>query len=241
MAVKTPSLRELQQEIKTFILENKEGSVTTLPKHEYGRLSIYRDLIYNMTTNFFGDVFPLSYKFLKSEWRSLVKEYYSKYTPDDPILVYMAYNFPLFIQEKGVGPAYLAELALYEWCELEVSICKPEEKEQGINPAHLVIDFEYPVTDIAIEIEKDNLSYEPEQKKQQILFYRDPETLLVKTFVLAPTTAIAIEMLDNGASLGEIALKVKEAFSLPNEMDEKLRTDLSALIASLQDKGILLK
>lgn len=237
----TASLYDIQQELKNFILEGRKGTELKLPEHTYGRISIYRDLIYKMLQDMLQNMFPLTYKFLKDDWANIIADLYKTHTADDAVLAYQAEKFPLYLQEKQLKPDFLAELAWYEWLEAELQLAKDEKKETGITPVHIVADFEYPITKIVEELRNDNLSYAPEKKAEQILIFRDEESLKVKFFVLAPTTAIALEMLDKGEALDQIAEKIKENFKLPEAYESKLMTDLEHLVKELKLKHILLQ
>lgn len=234
-------LYELQQEVKKFMVYGERNSQDAILTDEAcSELTVYKDLVFNGVEPSIKNVYPLCYRLLKDNWHQIIKEYMQEFPASSPVFNNVSKNFANFLQSKDYGPEYIAELAWYEWLELELYLAEDVKKDKGITPAHMVCNFAFPITGIVEELRKDNLDFEVQKSAEQVLIFRDEQAKKVKFFSLAPTTSIALALLDQGQSIDEIIKAIKESFELDDSLDEKLRIDLEKLMGHLKDKNILL-
>ena len=95
------------------------------------RLAIYRDLFFNNIEGLLSGNFPVIRKTLgEQRWRSLVRRFYAQHRSHTPLFAEIGREFIRFLQERTDrpvdDPAWLAEMAHYEWVELGLQIADDE-------------------------------------------------------------------------------------------------------------------
>ena len=105
------------------------------PGIEDRRLAIYRELFFNNIEGLLSGNFPVIRKTLgEQRWRKLARGFYAQHRSHTPLFAEIGREFIRFLQERAqVGtddPAWLAEMAHYEWVELGLQINDDEA------PAH---------------------------------------------------------------------------------------------------------
>jgi uncharacterized protein len=95
------------------------------------RLSVYRELFFNNIEGLLAGNFPVIRKTLgEQRWKSLARRFYAEYRSHTPLFAEIGREFTRFLQERaeqGSGdPAWLAEMAHYEWVELGLQIADDE-------------------------------------------------------------------------------------------------------------------
>jgi len=103
------------------------------------RMGIYRDLFYNNVESLLAGTFPVLQKILSDQqWHRLIRDYYSKHQAHTPLFLEMPKEFLQYLEQEfefqDEYPAFLGELAHYEWLELGLSIEAREIDWNGINP-----------------------------------------------------------------------------------------------------------
>ena len=101
------------------------------PGLEDRRLAIYRELFFNNIEGLLAGNFPVIRKTLgEQRWRPLVREFYAVHRSHTPLFAEIGREFTRFLQERAgrdiEGPAWLAEMAHYEWVELGLQIADDE-------------------------------------------------------------------------------------------------------------------
>lgn len=108
------------------------------------RLRVYRELFYNNVEGFLANAFPVIRQLLTdAHWHGLVRDFYARHQCRDPLFNGVAEEFVRYLQdERGAppeDPAFLPELAHYEWVELALSIAEdapsPDRAEPGAGAA----------------------------------------------------------------------------------------------------------
>lgn len=147
------SLRAFQEEIRNLVFyreEEKEKSFLwkdAVPS----RLNVYRN---NTRMNWSGALdhdFPFTrQQFAETEWESLKRRYFIQHAPQHWELNTALTPFPKFLAKQKC-PAYVKELAEYEWADLQIFIHRAKvEKGAGVtNPTLLVRVFQYQMFDWA--------------------------------------------------------------------------------------------
>ncbi len=95
------------------------------------RMDMYRELFFNNIENFIATGFPVLASILAGErWRALVGDFFARHRSRTPLFVEIAEEFLDYLQnERGShpeDPAFLLELAHYEWVELALAVAEAE-------------------------------------------------------------------------------------------------------------------
>ena len=98
---------------------------------EARRLKSYQELFFNNIDGFFSNLFPVCKQILgESRWNALMREYMVKHQARTPLFHELGEEFIIFLNEEyeplETDPAFLLELAHYEWMELAVAV-SPDE------------------------------------------------------------------------------------------------------------------
>ncbi|MEO8365946.1 MAG: putative DNA-binding domain-containing protein [Pseudoxanthomonas sp.] len=109
------------------------------PGIEDRRLAIYRELFFNNIEGLLAGNFPVIHKTLGPQrWRELARGFYAQHRSHTPLFAEIGREFIRFLQARVQAgtddPAWLAEMAHYEWVELGLQINNDEI------PAHQVHD-----------------------------------------------------------------------------------------------------
>lgn len=103
------------------------------------RMAIYSELFYNNVQNLLASTFQVLRKILSNEqWQRLIRDYFSRHKAHTPLFPQMPKEFLNYLetefQFQAEYPAFLWELAHYEWVELGLSIETREINWEGIEP-----------------------------------------------------------------------------------------------------------
>lgn len=104
------------------------------------RTQIYRDLIYNNIESFVAGGFPvLRSLFDDARWHVMVRDFIHRHQSASPYFLEISQEFLRYLQEERNGhpdsaqdPAFLLELAHYEWVELALDV-SDEEFPRGLD------------------------------------------------------------------------------------------------------------
>ena len=87
------------------------------------RMKVYRDLFFNSLQSQLASGFPVIRQTLDREvWLKLVRDFYADYRPQTPLFTELAGEFVGYLQARDDDPAWLAELAHYEWMETKLHL-----------------------------------------------------------------------------------------------------------------------
>ena len=91
---------------------------------EERRLQVYRDLLFNNLASLLAGNFPVIRKVLGEDgWTSLVRAFYRDHRCQTPLFPEVPREFLRYLETTpGITPAFLPELAHYEWVELALQI-----------------------------------------------------------------------------------------------------------------------
>lgn len=99
------------------------------------RMDVYRDLFFNNVCELLAGSFPVCRAILGHEgWPALVRRFYAGHKAHTPYFLELPREFVEWLGSAGVGPAFLPELAHYEWVELALSIAEPGDVAGGVDP-----------------------------------------------------------------------------------------------------------
>lgn len=103
------------------------------------RMAVYRDLFINNLVDLLGGAFPVLRRILgDAGWRALVREFYARHHAHTPYFLELPREFLEWLQARGAGPgepAFLTELAHYEWVELALAISEEQAPDAAAPPA----------------------------------------------------------------------------------------------------------
>lgn len=169
-------------------------------------IELYSQLIGYGHRDAIDSIYPGCAKLIGEKWDEVVDDYLQKYPPNHWRLNMIASRFPQYISQYGASWLgqfpFLAELADYEWIELELmekdieiivsqapSFDSPEAFSKFgpvVNPTLVVRQYSYPITKIVDHLQADELFvYHADQDKVKVAIYRHPETHMCKFLELS--------------------------------------------------------
>lgn len=133
------------------------------PGLEPHRLRVYRELFFNAVDGLLSGSFPVLRKTLPApRWTALVRRFYAGHRARTPLFPQLAAEFVGYVQslpEDGERPAWLAELAHYEWVEQELALSDavvPDDDPRAdlldgvpqLSPLARVLGYRWPVAEL---------------------------------------------------------------------------------------------
>ena len=108
------------------------------------RLQIYRDLLYKNVEGFMANSFPVLRKIFDDErWHAMIRDYFSRHQSRTPLFPKMPLEFLQYLateRDAAGDPAFVQELAHYEWLEVEISLDTREIDDTGIDARVELLD-----------------------------------------------------------------------------------------------------
>lgn len=214
------------------------------------RLAVYLDLLYNKFDESLSTCFPVIHHIVTPRaWRELLLEFIANHTCRRPYYRRIPDEFVQYLRQ--IRPAdpelpFLADLAHFEWVELQLSIAEaidlphrllpPEQLLRAVPvfaPAMQLLTYQWPVEDIG----PDYLPTEVPEDITYILGFRDHHDQ-VQFVALSTATAHLLQRLHNSGLSGEQAL-AEMAGHLPQPaLGQFMRFGLQTL-AELNQRGAI--
>ncbi|NYH12642.1 HvfC family RiPP maturation protein [Pseudomonas moraviensis] len=114
----------LQQQALTRYLRDPEHEAPPADMNA-ARVNVYRDLVFNNVSQLLGSTFPVLIRIIGQErWRKLIRGFLRDYRAQTPKFGEIAEEFVGYLASEpavlsdGKWPAFLVELAHYEWVEM---------------------------------------------------------------------------------------------------------------------------
>lgn len=184
------------------------------------RMRVYNELLYNNIEGFLLACFPVLRKLLgKRKWAELVRDFFATHRCHTPFFRQIPDEFIRYLQaERGQrdgDPAFLLELAHYEWIELVLSVSNKEPSHAVdpagdlllarpmLNPVAALLEYRYPVHRIGPRFKPAT----PPPQPTYLLVFRDAE-YATQFIELNPVTARLVRLLEPGKYTGTQALKI---------------------------------
>ena len=207
-------------------------------------MAVYRELFFNNLSGLLAGAFPAARRILgDGGWRTLVRDFFAHYRAHTPYFMELPREFMEWLQARGVRegePAFLQELAHYEWVELALAISEAEAPARGgdvadplgvplaVSPLAWPLAYRWPVHRLSPD-------FRPEQPPAQPTFlvvYRDAADA-VQFLEVGAETARLLDELERvpGRSAGELLASAVAA-------DEPRRA-AAATIDDLLRRGVL--
>lgn len=218
---------------------------------EERRMAIYRDLFFNNVDGFVSSAYPVL-KSLYSEqaWYSLVRQFFSQHDCKSPYFLDIAGEFLTFLandyEVQSDDPAFILELAHYEWVELDVSVAQEVPEEVSLS-AHQVtssalflsslarnLSYSFPVHTISVA----NQPSEPAAQPSYFVVYRDSDDE-VQFLSTNAMTALLLNIIESqpGADLNDICQAVAE--HAPQFSQEQLYQGALNTLNAMAERGIV--
>lgn len=150
------------------------------------RMAIYRELFYNNVEGFISGGFPILRELYNDEnWHAMVRDFFANHHCETPYFLEISQEFLAYLEnerDNADDPAFITELAHYEWVELALSVDEAEIPTDGIDPQGdflqgipvisplaWLLNYQYDVQHIGPDYQPENI---PEQITTLIV-YRD--------------------------------------------------------------------
>ena len=199
-------------------------------------------------------IFPFCSKLLSNEWEDVVDDYLLRYPPDHYNLNRICRHFSEFLVKYGQKHLalypFLAELADYEWMELEkiqddsfinrgdaTAISTPEQimtLAPIVNSTLIIRKYKYPIAEIAVRMEAGHkVRRKVPPKETYVAIFRDPESHRIRFLELGRAAAALVKAVQIEAADYQSLLKL--AVSLTPELTpDQAVLDFLQLIEDLQ-------
>ncbi len=217
------------------------------------RMEIYRGLLYRNVENFLSTGFPVTRKLYSEEnWHKMVRDFFATHKSHSPYFKDISKEFLIYLNKERTAqkedPAFLCELAHYEWLEIMLSFldadidwpsinkdCNLMESIPVLTPFMQLNQYDYPVHKI-----KPN--FQPQQPSEQptfILVYRDQQDS-VGFMEMNPMTARLVELLSNNESETGEQILLTIAKEIPQLAKDVIMHGGHSAMIQLREKDILL-
>lgn len=183
------------------------------------RMKVYNELLFNNLESFLLACFPVLRQILgKRRWAGLVRDFFATHRCRTPYFRQIPDEFIQYLQTERGGhdtdPAFLLELAHYEWIELVLSVSNQEAPAgvdpegdllggiPAVNPVLSLLEYAYPVHRIGPRFKPAAPPAEP----TRLLVFRDAD-YDVRFIQLNPVSARLLALLAAGDRTGRQALE----------------------------------
>jgi uncharacterized protein len=175
------------------------------------RMAVYREAVFNNIFESVSVCFPVCQTVLaKKAWHALIRGFVMSHQAKTPIFREIPPQFLSYLETVKSAPAYLKQLAHYEWVELAVSALETKpvslskktdllNEKPALAPAHMLLEYDYAVH----KISKRKLPKTTE--KTYLLVFRNA-AFDVKFIELNPTTYQLLRLIQENNMTGKQAL-----------------------------------
>lgn len=245
----TPAFQQQQRQFLNYL---RQPQADPLPEgFAPERLAVYVDLLYNKFDESLTACFPVIHGLLsKDDWRTLLLDFIAKHRCLTPYYRQIPDEFVQYLRQERKYPGdwpFLAELAHFEWIELQLSIAesgpvtrKPLSDAELLNhvpvfaPVIQLLHYHWPVQDIGPNF----LPGEPQAVATHILGFRDSDDQ-VQFISLNPATAKLILLLNNGLT-GQQALQAMRSANLTDAQFLEFTQFGQHILADLHSQGAII-
>lgn len=218
---------------------------------ENRRLQIYRDLVYNNIQGFIESGFPILRSITSDEaWHAMVREFITVHPSHSPYFLEISREFLTYLQnhrqQRSGDPAFILELAHYEWVELALDVAEeslPEDVPEGdllaqvpvVSPLVWCLSYQFPVHQIGKAYQPD----EPPEQPTFVVVYRNRKDQVCFMESNAVTHRLLQLLQGNESACGrDVLLQIAAELQAPNP--EAIVTMGADLLQQLADKDIIL-
>jgi hypothetical protein len=217
------------------------------------RMAIYRRLFFNNISKFLASNFPVLRKLYDDKsWRQLARDFYTEHRCQTPLFPELPKEFLRYLQDQRKDrpgdPAFLLELAHYEWVDLALSMDENElddtlanssgdlmEEIPVLSPLAWPLSYRFPVHEIRPGFEPEA----PPEKATHILVYRD-RSYKVKFMLLNDVSRLLLNLLQENRELTGLELLGEIANRINHPRPSVVMDNGKKLLQDLRSKEILL-
>ncbi|KPH61560.1 putative DNA-binding domain-containing protein [Pseudoalteromonas neustonica] len=214
------------------------------------RMAIYRDLFFNNINGFISSGFPvLKTLYSDDDWLQLVRCFFAEHDCQSPYFLDIAGEFIHYLSSDykmlESDPAFMLELAHYEWIELDVSITQLDIMERIITtqlsntPLYLSscarnLSYQYPVQHITSEFQPS----EPSQQPHYFVVYRDTEDE-VQFIATNAMTALLLSIIESTSGIYLATVIEQVAQHAPQFTEEQLLQGATQTLTAMVERGVI--
>ena len=206
------SVAEFQKYQYNFTKHLRDPDNNAMPEGtEARRMAIYSDLLFNNIKSFISSGFPVLHSLYSEDaWLVLMRNFFANHQSHSPYFIEISQEFLLFLQNEytptAKDPAFLLELAHYEWVELDLMVSKAENNMQDIDPHGDLLANTPAISPLAMplayqwDVQHISADYQPKTPPEQptyLIVYRNNDDE-VKFIEINPVTARLIALLQEG-------------------------------------------
>jgi hypothetical protein len=250
-ANKPENLRSLQTRFAAHIRDPENHPAPA--DVEDRRMKIYRQLFFNNINKFLASNFPVLRQLYDDEaWRQLARDFYAEHRCQTPLFPELPKEFLRYLQDQRKDrpgdPAFLLELAHYEWVELALSMDENELEDTVANstgdlmkevpvlsPLAWPLSYRFPVHRIRPGFEPDA----PPEQATHILVYRDRNDK-VKFMQLNDVSRLLLNLLQENRGLTGLELLTEIASSISHPDPSVVIDNGEKLLQDLRSKDVIL-
>mgnify|MGYP001309613234 CR=1 FL=1 len=220
------------------------------PGLEDRRLAIYRELFFNNIEGLLAGNFPVIRKTLgDARWQSLARAFYAGHRSRTPLFAEIGQEFIRFLQDRaaqGSGdPAWLAEMAHYEWVELALQIADdalPAHDPDGdlvagipvLSPFAWALAYAWPVPHIGPDFQPDAAADAP-----TLLLVRRDAHYDIRFAEISPLVYRLVEILRTGEASGRQALELLASEAGVDDVDAFVEQG-AAMLQRMREEGTVI-
>lgn len=147
-----------------------------LPGISGERMAIYEELFFNNVASLVGGAFPVLRGVLGAErWQRLLRAFFAEHRASTPYFLEISQEFISWLQQgyraEPDDPAFMLELAHYEWVELALDVSDVQLPEYGWSPLAWPLAYCWPVQRIGV----DHCLAQPPLEPTCLLVWRDAQ------------------------------------------------------------------
>lgn len=144
--------RSKQTEFVAYIRDPDNNPVPEGIKSQ--RMAMYRELMFNNIQGFLANNFPVLRKILEDPvWEALAQDFFLKHASQSPYFSEISEEFLTYLEyERDTQtntPAFLLELAHYEWVEMALSISTDSQSENSAEFIDKLLTSELSISSVA--------------------------------------------------------------------------------------------
>lgn len=217
------------------------------------RMEVYRQLFINNMSGLLAGTFPVARRILGQEaWLRLARQFYAGHKAQTPYFAEVPREFVEWLaagRERAAGePAFLSELAHYEWVELALSIGEVEPDLTGIDPEGDLLDGCPVLSPLAWPlayrwpVHRLSEAYQPTQPPAEptfIVLHRDRAGQVGFLQVDALTMRLLQLIGEGGGASGRVLLG-QVAHEVPGADPHDLVTRGAQMLTLLRERGAIL-
>ena len=222
-----PDIPSFQQYQRAFVSHIRDPRQNLRPRGVPARrMKVYNELVYNNLESFLLACFPVLRKVLgKRKWSKLVRDFFSVHRCHTPFFRQIPDEFIQYLQnersEQPEDPAFLCDLAHYEWVELMLSVSNKEINSVLIDPRGDLLNDRPAISPLlslqtyAYPVHRIGPNFKPtrgQQAETHFAIVRNSEDEVKFTLINASTKRLLLllqsQPMTGGKALGQIAVEL---------------------------------